>query len=56
MADKGTMENHIEDLILELQEARSDRDCWRRTAVVLALQLGKSEYALAEYQNQKAMR
>ena len=56
MADERTMEEHIEAVMLELQEARSDRDCWRRTAVVLALQLGKSEYALAEYQNQKAMR
>lgn len=56
MADKRTMKDHIEDLMLELQEARSECDCWRRTAVTLALLLGKSEYALAEYENQKAMR
>ena len=39
----------------QLQEMTSDRDRWRRTAEVLASELGKKEYAQAEYENQETV-
>jgi len=50
--DLGTMRDHIEDLTIELNELRRDRDRWRNTAHYLARQLGKTEYADTTYQDQ----
>lgn len=46
------MRDHIEDLTIELNEMRQDRDRWRNTAKDLARQLGKVEYADTTHQDQ----
>jgi hypothetical protein len=40
------------DLQRSLERMTEERDRWRKTAEVLAGQLGKVEYAQAEYENQ----
>ena len=40
------------DLQRSLDWMTSDRDRWRKTAEMLARELGKPEYAQAEYENQ----
>ena len=40
------------DLQRSLEWMTEDRDRWRRTAEVLARELGKTGYAQAEYDNQ----
>ena len=40
------------DLQRSLEWMTGDRDRWRKTAEMLARELGKPEYAQAEYENQ----
>ena len=53
---KGTASH--EDFVIcgeaadEIERLRADRDRWRKTAEMLARELGKPEYAQAEYDNQ----
>ena len=59
MSDNGTLRDHLADVINERNELlrkvellESDRNRWRATAEVLARELGKVEYANAEWHNQ----
>jgi hypothetical protein len=45
-------ENQV-DMLNDLWEARAERDRWHSVAEVLARELGKVEYAYAEYENQR---
>lgn len=42
----------MNELRLENERLTQNRDLWRKTAEELARQLGKVEYAIAEYQTQ----
>ncbi len=40
-------------MLEDLNKAITQRNIWRATAEVLAIELGKVEYAYVEYENQK---
>lgn len=45
----------IEFVEQDFAKVQVERDQWRRTAEVLARELGKVEYAQAEYENQEGV-